>query len=535
MKSDRLYKSYNLIGIILMIIGAGVLLRTTCLIVASDIWFDELFTVELASMKIPQLLNLAAKDVHPPLYYIYVRGVFLLLRCFNSAITAVTAAKISALLPYVGIIIYACVFVRRRFGWISAGLLVIMATTMPQLSAYMVEARMYSVAMFTVFAMFIHGMEAICGDDSDRPYSWYIHLSAAVIYGIISMYLHYYAFIGAAAVALCMFVYVLINRDSGAKRIWSIVASMVVCLLSYIPWLKAVTSQVGQVSASYWIQPVSVRTLAGCVKYIFKPEFETGIVNYVCVAVMVIIYGIMLTRSLIPALGKRVSKEQRDKAFIYLFTFAVPVVLVLIGFVASLIIRPVFVYRYMLPVMAVFWMGYACLLGDWILAVIQRFCDKTYSKKNGIYILHVIILCITLFTISSVAVRDYKCFTWEEQKKIKGMSDTDKAFEMIREEYPDELLVCNFNQVQDILWFYLDNPSVLWGETDETLIADICGRAPIVMTDSLSKLPDSFLYIGSGNVREEIISDWTAEGKNVELIADSCLLERYYFNIYLVN
>ena len=105
------------------------------------------------------------------------------------------------------------------------------------------------------------------------------------------------------------------------------------------------------------------------------------------------------------------------------------------------------------------------------------------------------------------------------------------------------LIVCNFNQMQALLWHYLDNDSVLWGYTDETLIADICDRDPIVMVDDPGDLKemvsargqDHFLFVGSGNARDEIIAGWESCEFFTELLQDSCLIERYYANIYNVG
>ncbi len=87
-----------------------------------------------------------------------------------------------------------------------------------------------------------------------------------------------------------------------------------------------------------------------------------------------------------------------------------------------------------------------------------------------------IIACLLLVTYICAGVRSFNLFRWEEMKKAEGMKHCVDVFEQIATEYPDALLVCNFNQAQAILWHYLDNDSVLWGYTDETLIADICGR-----------------------------------------------------------
>lgn len=524
MKKCYIDKICNIIGIICLILGAGVLFRTACLVASTDIWFDELFTVELASKKTPELIALASLDVHPPLYYLIVRWVYLVLLSIVQGIRIEVVAKITSIIPFFLIMTYDVTYVRKHFGWLSAGLLMLFVELMPELPGFMVEARMYSWAMFAVLAMYIHGMEFI---DSQTNKRGYIHLVIACLYGIGAMYLHYFAFIGAAAVAFILMVYACICKKEA--RI-SILVCMLVCIVAYIPWIKVVISQVGAVAASYWIPPVSVRTLAGCVKYIFKPAFEREFFNYACVVVLLVGYVWLFV--------SYIKRHGRDWKSLYVIgTVSTLSLLVVVGLLASLIIRPIFVYRYMTPAMSVFWMGYAILIGDLV-------DSEVVGDRRYLGLLNKIGILIVSFVMLTVAVRDFNLFRWEEQKKTEQMKHTQAAFERISTDYSGEILVCNFNQVQAVLWHYLNNESILWGETEETLIAEICNRYPINMTDDIDKLVSmvdkdldgeySFIFIGSGNAREEIIDIWEDNGMNVQLLEDSCLLERYYFNIYRV-
>ncbi|MBR6390268.1 MAG: hypothetical protein IKS16_02905, partial [Lachnospiraceae bacterium] len=123
------------------------------------------------------------------------------------------------------------------------------------------------------------------------------------------------------------------------------------------------------------------------------------------------------------------------------------------------------------------------------------------------------LVCLICAVYVCAGVRSYNLFRWEESRKAEGMKRCTEVFDEIGREHPDTLIVCNFNQMQAILWHYLDNDSLLWGYTDETLIAEICGRSPIVMTDDPVKLKEivsnrgqnEFLFVGSGNARDEII------------------------------
>lgn len=531
----------NLIGIICLILGAGVLFKTAALFASDDIWFDELFTVEFTKMPVSTMLTLAMKDVHPPLYYMYTRLVYVCLSGLGITQDAVTAVKIASFIPYLGILAYLLTFFRKRFGLISSGLAFVLILTMPQLSSYIAEARMYSLAMFVICAMFIHALEMT---QTEVRAQGYIHLAAATLYGIAAMYIHYYAFIAAAAVWACVFILSLI-RDTKkdidevtgrrfAKSLHPdysmITACVVLSVIAYIPWMSAVLSQVGAVSENYWIQPVTLRTLGGCVKFIFKPEFESGTINVLIAVLLAVLYCGLLVRYILISVRKKKIFEAR----FVLFALSCFVLLVMAGFIASIIIRPVFVYRYMLPVLGLFWMVFAITLGDFIKAALD---EKRIYKLVG-----AAVAAVLLF---SVGLRDYHMFIWEEEKKTNGMTDSEAAFDMIDGDYGDAVLVCNFNQVQAVLWYYLDNESILWGETSETLIGDICGRSPMIMTEDTEELKvlcadsevdggNGFIFIGSGNAREEIIESWEDEGLRVEELCDSCLVERYYFNVYKV-
>ena len=562
---EKGYKRISeIFGIICILIGAGVLIRTACFVVSCDIWFDELFTVELALKDTGSLLSMASRDVHPPLYYLIVRLVYIMLHTtFGTGI--VTAAKITSLIPYVLVIIYLVTFVRRHFGMLASGMTFLMIVTMPHMSEFMAEARMYSWAAFCVFAMFIHAAEYI----SALARTQYKNIIFIFIYGVAAMYLHYYSFICAGIIAVCVLVYVIVlicrNKKSpedkvDITKISPLLICIVLALIAYIPWIRALMSQMGQVRSSYWIQPVSLRTIPGCLKYIFKPEFESAVLSYVCAGILIAGYVWMLVTGLVMSRrgGSRGAKENhgsKPRTNIYsVYAFGSLIVcagLVIAGLILSVIFRPVFVYRYMMPAMFVFWMGFAVLIKNTIdIVFTHKAADNVTSdttkcgsdtRRSIPYVVPalaatVLVLCALILT----GVRSFNLFRWEEMHKSSEVERTLEVFEEIRRDYPDTLIVCNFNQIQALMWYYLDNDSVLWGWTDETLIADICDRSPIVMTtdtDEIKRLvtergQNSFLFFGSGNAREEIIAEWNSYGIFTELLQDSCFLERYYINIY---
>lgn len=545
----------DLIGIICVLIGAGVLIRTACFVMSADIWFDELFTVELALKPMGEMIELAARDVHPPLYYILVRVVYIILNsAFGTDVTV--AAKITSILPYAGVCIYLMTRVRKRYGLTAAGIAFVLIMTMPHMSEYMVEARMYSWCAFCLLAMYIHAVEyaglTAMADEAVRGRR-IVHASCMLIYGVGAMYLHYYGLIGAGIIALgtCVSSFIICRREARAlarcdrKKVYMPVVCAVACtaaaLAAYIPWMKVLSAQVGQVSESYWIQPVTVRTLAGSVKYIFMPSFESGIFSMICALVMIAGYLWLMSGYIRRHTGGSTSGDEKSRISPVILSAVLPAALVLAGFTASLIIRPVFVYRYMFPAMFVFWTGTGVLISDGICHVTEG--HDNAQDGRGRRIVSVCLLCVICAAYICAGIRSYNLFRWEEMKKAEGMKRCEEVFEQIEADCPDTLIVCNFNQMQAVLWHYLDNDSVLWGYTGETLIAEICGRSPVVMIEDPEELKSllrergqsEFLFFGSGNARDEIIDEWESFGFFTELLQDSCFLERYYANIYKVG
>ena len=553
-KKDRVT---DLIGILFFVFGAGVLIRSACLTVSSDIWFDELFTVELASKPVKELVSLAARDVHPPFYYLIVRVVYIILNGITGA-DVIFAAKITSVIPYFLLLIYTLTFIRKRFGTLGAGLGFFWALAAPKMIEYTVEARMYSWCGVVVAAMFMHAwavVDAALG--SRKKTKYYVNLLTVLIYGICAMYLHYYSAIAAICIVIWMVVKLFVDlhninqqtvRSEGISSLSPdkseddnyngngiinskhIVVSCVACIIlgiaAYIPWLKSALSQAGAVKNSYWIQPLTWRIIPGCIKYIFTPEFESQAANVLLCGVCVVCVAAMFVYMLI--LSRKDKSDSLHNATFIAGTFIIPACTILTGIIISFLIKPVFVYRYMIPVLILFWMGCGCMVSHLVSYVNHNFILVAASA---------LIICMTV-----TCVRDISGFIGMEKFKAVKMAQAEDFFSDIENNYGDEIIVCNFNQIQALMWHYLPNDSILWGETEELLIADICARSPIVMTTDYEELKDmvsergqdSFLFFGSFNSRDDIIDEWEARGASCEPVYDSVFVERYYFNVYNV-
>ncbi|MDE7359187.1 MAG: hypothetical protein K2N39_07140, partial [Lachnospiraceae bacterium] len=257
----------------------------------------------------------------------------------------------------------------------------------------------------------------------------------------------------------------------------------------------------------------------------------------------------------------------REKERFLLATAGVGVLagLVAFGVAASFLIRPVFVYRYMIPATGCFWLGLVLCLNE-ILCKPLSGCPDKDDVVNGILckqksaqpreeksnigrymigrnriIYHAGIALTVLLVV--VGLRDYRAFMGEEEYKIRLMAETEDALATIG---PQDIVLYNFDQVQAVTGYYLPKTTArfLWRAEGEKLIQEItspCGMVEDVeeIRKMLEKMQaegtgNRLWFIGSFNSREEIVDEWRLAGLEVEEMG-SFLLERYWFNLYKIS
>lgn len=279
-------------------------------------------------------------------------------------------------------------------------------------------------------------------------------------------------------------------------------------------------------------------------KFLMKPAFANDVLNTVLAVVLFGVYifvfmwnGVKLCHN-----GRVLPKQWPD--FIFMSAgIGVLVGLVLFGFAASAILRPIFVYRYMIPALGCFWLAFALGVsklsendGKQPTAVFLFVKRKIITAEISADRICKGITAAVCALVLLVGLRDYRAFMGEEEYKILHMQDTTAALDEIGAE---DILIYNFDQVQMVLGYYADNDSYLWYGQPETLIQDICG-AKGALDEDTGQIKEwiaqgrTVWFVGSFNSREDIVKAWRTEGLHVEETG-SCLLERYWFNLYKLS
>lgn len=502
------------IGLVFFIISLGMIAVSLYLTMSSDIWYDELFTMGFTESSLKDMISLTARDVHPPLYYmivsIFVKGAG------KDLAARVMLAKTASVLPFLLCLFLAFWKIRSNFGFLAAGLFSFLLLSMPQMAAYTVEIRMYGYALFFIVAGMLCAYELAEREDKGKS-SW-IWLT---ICALAACYTHYFA-----CVAACMIYVYLMVRFSMQRRMKReakhFLVSGIICAACYLPWLLlVVTAQVGKVKENYWIQPVSLRTLGGCIKFIFKPSFGNEVLNTVLAVLAFVIFAGLILVMLIS--WRRKEGEEKKKSAFAAGCILVFGGIVLFGFLASVIIKPVFVYRYMMPAMGVFWLAFAIMAA---------------AQKNKKYILIPLLLLITV-----IGLRNFRAFYGEEMWKRVQMKQTLAAMEQIDGE---DIIIFNFDQTQAVVSYYLANDTYLWYGEPEELIQEMYPNNKALVEGEFSdeagmEKIKAFLaegktvwFFGSGNARDEILEKWKEEGI-VSGEISGVMLERYWFNIYQIT
>ena len=293
-----------------------------------DIWVDEAFSLSMIKHSYWKMIQLTAQDVHPPLYYIILKflvdGFF---RLFQPE-SVIYPTKLVSVIPYILLLLLAFTKIRKNWGNYVAGLFAVCIVGMPNLISYGVEIRMYSWALFFVTAAFLCAYDiAIRGRFSD----WV----KFVLFSLAAAYTHYFACVAAAFGYLTLLIWFWKNNRKSLKS-W--LCACAATILGYLPWLFVLLRQLSVVKESYWIAPITFDTIGNYLSFVLGSS-----------AALVAIIGILRLVTIPYGASKTFS----------LSGICYPFGVILVGVLASLLIRPVFVERYVVPSLACLWLGAA--------------------------------------------------------------------------------------------------------------------------------------------------------------------------------
>lgn len=317
MKYERFYTAF----IWSIVVGFAALYIS--LIFNHNIWTDEAFTLQLLKGNVKDIIIGTAKDVHPPLYYLYAK-MFMVI--FGDSLLV---QKVATIIPMVATLVIGATLIRKNFGNRVSLLFLLFLACMPCTMEFSVQVRMYSMALFFVTLCGIYAFQAfVSGERKD--------FLTFALSGVLAAYTHYFAFVSVIIIAGLLLMTILIWEK---KKTITWMMSVISMIIGYLPWLPYFFRQVASVEQGYWIPEITAQTIWECFLWTFDLELVPG---------MVFIFLLMLKGA---SLHNVIAiAKYRDNTEIYaLLCMLVPMLTTVFGVVASELKTPIYRDQYILP------------------------------------------------------------------------------------------------------------------------------------------------------------------------------------------
>lgn len=381
-----------------------------------NVWTDEAFTIDLLKLDFRGILHGTASDVHPPLYY-------LIAKCFVLVFgDSLLSLKMISIIPMLLCMTWGAAIVWKRFDFHTALLFSVLLGAIPCTMEYAVQIRMYSWAIFFITFMGLWAYEAYL-EQSWRYFAGIVLTSAA------AAYTHYFAFVSAILIYGFLFLALACQKRRGLLK-W--LASVLASLLLFVPWMPYMKIQVRGVSKSYWIKEITGETIREFLPFLFDMDipFSTAI------WAALLILGMLLA-------VRMIVKRETAKGVYALLLLAVPIFTAVTGVVASSLIRPIFIVRYLLPCMG--------LTALFLAITLSRYaCREIY-------------LAMLLFFLCAVGV-DYKESIYQEYQWTLT-AQTEAFLESHVGE--KDIIAYNYESYKLIYDYYWDDTEkILWTDVD---------------------------------------------------------------------
>ena len=224
-----------------------------------SLWHDEAFSALLIKYPFSEMIHRIGLDVHPPLYYIFLR---IWAVPFGDSLASLRGFSVFF---GVGTIMLAYLLVKAVFKSERAALICALLVALnPFQIQYVSEARMYTMgAFFAVLAAFLlvraldfETLKAQTQLDAQANKKRILYYILFALSSGIMMLTHYYLLFTAAALCGYAFLYTAYLYRFQIKNYISLLLTGILILASFAPYIPTFLYQFKQVGAGYWIPPI---------------------------------------------------------------------------------------------------------------------------------------------------------------------------------------------------------------------------------------------------------------------------------------
>lgn len=402
-----------------------------------DIWTDEAFSLKMIQHNYIDIVSLTAADVHPPLYYFILKFFVDIIQLIFPKVPTIFTAKAVSVVPYIILLVFLITRVRKEFGNFVAGMCSLCLLGMPNMISYGVEIRMYSWALLFVTLSFFCAHYILIS--SKKKF-----FSLFLLFSIAAAYTHYFACVAVAILYLVLLIRIIIKERQKLKCMLLISFATIAL---YLPWLFVVIKQAVRISSNYWIPDITPGTVLSYIYFLLD--------NNITLLIMFASFMLFLCNAL---------KHRTDYPTLFLsfMGISVPIGTILVGIIASLIIRPVFVSRYMMPGLLCFWFG--------LILIINK-------QKNTFFKSFLTIFLIVLSSNSLISfILDESTATENGTTAMNFIESFDENTKFITDDDHVSSTICGLSETG----------SYIWGQPQYPIIKTVYDNAQEL--DSLSQI-----------------------------------------------
>ncbi len=328
-----------------------------CVLAAGrELWYDEAFSVCMTRCSFADMISYTASDVHPPLYYLILKFFVMIFGQELYVYRLVTA------LPFALMLLAAGRFCRKYFGSYASVFCVLYLTAAPSMLLYASEIRMYTwCQLFVVLSMCL-------AVELSQNRSWKKWLAFSLV-NVLAAYTHYFA--GASVLLISFFLLISLlvqnvkiqDKTGQKKQVWhqkeqwklflQWIISMSLTGVLYLPWLFVFYQQVTRVKEDYWISAFDWEEIREYAQFVFGyQENPLSTFSGIVLRVLVLAAAVMLIRYW----------KNQKKDWILAVNIGVFFGYIVLGVLLSVCVTPVFMRRYIIIVLPLFWIAVICAL-----------------------------------------------------------------------------------------------------------------------------------------------------------------------------
>lgn len=379
--------------------GGGILLISAIaalylsLIFNDSVWGDEAYTMVMLRANPADMVRATAADVHPPLYYFIAK---LFTTIFGYSVTSVKLASIVPLVLTMIFVWYKAKQIFQQKARLIATIFILLIGLTPIAFTLGVELRMYTWAMLFVTCSGVYAYQIYKSPSSKKTIALFILASLG------AAYTHYYAALSECFIYLASFV-ALITKDRKNFKLCAVITGLT--LIGYLPWLPTFLRQFGKTSQSWWLTTFNADSVLGYITFLFDGKFTQF---YLIILGIIVVGGVLLCWQ-----RRRTAMKDTDLYFA-LVAISILCLTVAVGCVASKLIRPLFLARYMYPSAGLFFLGISIYAAN-----------VEYSKLACCAIVAVILVNLP-FSYNQTYIAEYKTGT-EKFKQFAAENFKDGA------------------------------------------------------------------------------------------------------------